>query len=379
MRSIVQISPEIGPGSGVAGVAHNLEEQWLARGVEVTRFTLREAHGAWIPRPGAGIRGKLLLLLQVVWFSTVGTWLVRRLLRRRPDLVAVCHNDALAGDVYVNHGNLVAAMRSRGRFWLRMARNPLHLFTAVRDRRRYGPAGPHRLVVNLTSAEDTLLRSTYPALATPTSVIGNGVDLDHFRAPDAAARRHARADMGLAEETCALLFIGHEHDRKGLSQSLDALALLPADHHLFVVGGTSDMVDAAGAAARRLGVLDRVTFTGPQPDPRPWLRAADVFLLPSAYESYGLVLLEALASGVPVVSTPTGCAPDVVRDGCNGVLVDRTGSAIAAGVTRLRGTDRATLSHAARASAEEHGWGAVAERYLAAIDGLATTAGQVTT
>ena len=68
-----------------------------------------------------------------MWFSTVGTHRARAYLRRHPDELSICHNDALAGDVYVNHGIVQAAMRARGHYWLRMVRNPLHLFTTARD------------------------------------------------------------------------------------------------------------------------------------------------------------------------------------------------------------------------------------------------------
>ncbi len=368
LRRIVQIAPDIGPGSGVAGVAYNLEREWKAQGIDVFRFTMREAAGAWIPQAGSGIGGKLVLLLRVVWFSTVGTLRCRRLLRSDPDLVSLCHNDVMIGHVYVNHGNLVAAMRSRGSFVLRMMRNPLHLFTAVRDRRRYGPRGPHRLVVNLTTLEDRLLEETFPRLSTPTTVIGNGVDLEAFACPDDAQRREARAALGLAPEAHVLLFIGHEFDRKGLDVALDALAGLPSHHRLVVVGGTDDLLARAASRADRAGVRDRVDLAGQQPDPRPWLRSADVFVLPTAYESYGLVVLEALACGVPVVTTATGCAPDVIVDGVNGHVVQRTAGPVADAVLRLAGQDREALALAARSSAEQHGWSTVAARYLEALD-----------
>src|SRR5512133_3338950 len=116
MTVIVQICPEIGPGSGVAGVAYNLEREWQRLGVQTERFTLTEARGGWLPQPGPGIRGRLVLLARVVWFSTVGTLLARRYLRSRPGALSICHNDALAGDVYVNHGVVQAAMRARGAY-----------------------------------------------------------------------------------------------------------------------------------------------------------------------------------------------------------------------------------------------------------------------
>jgi hypothetical protein len=99
MKSIVQIAPEIAAGSGVGGVAWQLERSWQSCGVTTERFTLAEAAGNWLPQPGPGLQGKLALALRVVWFSTVGTVLARRFLAGRPDAASVCHNDVLAGDV----------------------------------------------------------------------------------------------------------------------------------------------------------------------------------------------------------------------------------------------------------------------------------------
>ena len=102
--------------------------------------------------------------------------------------MSICHNDVMAGDIYVNHGLLQPAMRARGHYGWRMLRNPVHLFTAVRDRRRYRRR-THRAVVALTRAEADLLRATYGKVAAPISVIPNGVDLERFRPPTSAERR----------------------------------------------------------------------------------------------------------------------------------------------------------------------------------------------
>ncbi|MGO4599360.1 glycosyltransferase family 4 protein [Terrabacter sp. 2RAF25] len=364
MTTIVQITPEIGPGTGVGAVAFHLEQEWLRAGVDVRRFTLDEAGGSWLPTASGGVAGRLSLLARVVWFSTVGTRRARAHLRDHPDQLSVCHNDALAGDVYVNHGIVQAAMRARGRYWLRMLRNPLHLFTTTRDRWRYAGHGDHRLVVNLVSDEERLLRETYPGLSLPTVVIGNGVDVERFRPPTAVERRQARERLGLGAGDRMVLFIGNEFGRKGLPVLLEAVGLLGPEVHLVVVGGTPDLVavETSRPSALRLG--ERLRFAGGHADPRPWLHAADVLAMPSAYESYGLVVLEALACGVPVVATRTGCVPDVVTEGLNGAVVDGTPGGLAAGLSRALELDADTSRPAARASAEAQAWSEVARRYL---------------
>ncbi|CAN7466690.1 glycosyltransferase family 4 protein [Terrabacter sp. LjRoot27] len=364
MTTIVQITPEIGPGTGVGAVAHHLEQEWQRLGVDVRRFTLVEAGGGWLPTPGGGVAGRLALVGRVVWFSTVGTARARRHLREHPEQLSVCHNDAVAGDIYVNHGLVAVAMRARGHHRLRMVRNPLHLFTTTRDRIRYSRAGTHRVVVNLVTDEERLLRETYPRLAIPTVVIGNGVDVDRFRPPTDEERRLARQALDLGDEDRMVLFIGNEFGRKGLPVLVDAVASLDDDVHLVVVGGTADMIEAEWARAASRGVGGRLRFAGSDPDPRPWLHAADVLAMPSAYESYGLVVLEALACGVPVVATATGCVPDVVVEGVNGAVVDSSVAGLAAGLSRVLGLEQEPTRRAARATAEQHSWASVARRYL---------------
>ena len=359
---IIQIVPEARPGTGVEAVAYHLAEEWRKLGHDVTNFTLEDAHGGWLPAPGGGVVGKLAQAARVVWFSTAGTGVARRRFRvLANDRVVICHNDALCGDVYVNHGNVAAAMRARGHPWLRMIRNPLHLFTVTRDTLRYG-CGVHRYVVNLTQAEVTGLRRTYPLIRGSVAVIGNGVDTTRFQ-PDAEDRARVRTDLGLGEDDVLALFVGHEFDRKGLPLVLGAMSGLPTCLRLLVVGGTPDQIDVAERQAAACGVLPRVVFLGAQPDPRPWFHASDFLVFPSAYESYGLVIVEALAMGLPVVATPVGCVPEVITDG-NGCIVSHSVAAVRDGMRRLLVADRRAMGVAARQTAESHAWTAVAGEYL---------------
>lgn len=368
---IVQIAPAIEAGSGVAGVAFNLEREFIAAGATVERFTAASAGRTLRNSRGSAITTHLERARNVVWFSTVGTARARRFLAARPDVVSICHNDILAGDVYVNHGLLQAAMRARGNFAWRMLRNPVHLFTAVRDRIRYR-GSTHRAVVALTPTEAELLVSTYGRVRAPIHVIPNGVDVDRFRPPSSAERAEARAIAGVDGERTVAVFVGHEFERKGLPVAMEALRGAP-DVTLLGVGGTAEMIRRAASAAERLGVGDRVVFAGTHPDPGPFLWASDLLVLPSAYEANALVVLEALASGLPVVSTRVGFAPGLVVDGENGYLVDRDAASVGDRLDRLARLaphDLDAWRARARRTAERYAWPVVARQYLELVTAL---------
>lgn len=372
MSRIVQIVPFIGPGSGVAGVAWNLEQELRALGATVERFTFDDARRGPARRwPRSQFGARLARGWRVVWFSTAGTARARRFLAERPDAIAICHNNVMAGDVYVNHGIVLASMRARGQSAWRMARNPFHVFTHVRDRIRYR-GRTHRVVVALSRAEAEDLARTYGRVRARLEVIPNGVDLERFRPPSPTERAAARTRLGLGEEERVALFIGHEFDRKGLSFAIRGLRHAEGVL-LLIVGGSDDIIAAANAEAKSVGVGQRVLFLGPRYNLRPYFAASDLFVLPSAYEANALVVLEALASGLPVVTTRVGFAPEVVVDGVNGFLVERDPLEVGERMQQLADLPDEELaeyrSHA-RSSVEPYSWRAVARRYLDLVEEL---------
>lgn len=372
MSRIVQIVPFIGPGSGVAGVAWNLEQELRALGATVERFTFDDARRGPARRwPRSQFGARLARGWRVVWFSTAGTTRARRFLAERPDAIAICHNNVMAGDVYVNHGIVLASMRARGQSAWRMARNPFHVFTHVRDRIRYR-GRTHRVVVALSRAEADDLVRTYGRVRARLEVIPNGVDLERFRPPLPTERAAARTRLGLGEEERVALFVGHEFDRKGLSFAIRGLRHAEGVL-LLIVGGSDDIIAAANEEAKSVGVGERVLFLGPRYNLRQYFAASDLFVLPSAYEANALVVLEALASGLPVVTTRVGFAPEVVVDGVNGFLVERDPREVGERMQQLADLPDAELAEyrsRARSSVEPYSWRAVARRYLDLVEEL---------
>lgn len=141
-------------------------------------------------------------------------------------------------------------------------------------------------------------------------VISNGIDLARF-APPSPDPRHAPGD-----ERAILLFAGFLIKRKGVRYLVEALSLLPPDvpPHRLVIVGEGPEEDALREQVAALGLGDRVEFAGFQPQAvvGEWMRRAHVFVLPSLEEGQGVVLLEALASGTPVIASDVDGMREVV-------------------------------------------------------------------
>ncbi len=197
-------------------------------------------------------------------------------------------------------------------------------------------------------------------------------------------RAGARRAIGLAADRPIVLFVGRIQPLKAPDLAIRALAALDErrgrDTLLVIVGGASG-VDGAGEAAaaraltRQLGLADRVRFVEPTPHHilSSYYRAADVVIVPSRSESFGLVALEAAACGVPVVASAVGGLLDVVVDGVTGLLVPgRDPAAYAAAVDRIL-ADRelaAAMGTAAAENARAYTWSLTAARLRRLYAGL---------
>ena len=154
-------------------------------------------------------------------------------------------------------------------------------------------------------------------------VIYNGVDTEDFHPRLAEAyRQETRLHLGIPPHVPLLLYVGSGYERKGVPQLLRAFASLKRrDAHLIVIGDDRKLQPTKTAAAR-LGLAGRAHFLGPVQDVRPFYGAADGFVLPTIYDPCPNAALEAMACGLPIV-TSEGCgAKEWVKEGANGWVVD---------------------------------------------------------
>ncbi|MBD2298777.1 glycosyltransferase family 4 protein [Nostoc sp. FACHB-190] len=191
-------------------------------------------------------------------------------------------------------------------------------------------------------------------------VIVNGVDLQEF-IPGIASRQK----LNLPENVNLGLFAGDiRTPRKNLDSVLQALVKVP-DLHLAVVGSTDGSPFPQLAAD--LGISERVHFLGYRRDIAEIMRAVDLFVFPSRYEACTLVLLEALASGLPVITATATGGAELVTSECGIVLPDSDDvEALAAALSSLA-SDRTLMQQmgqAARAVAQQHSWSTMAQTYM---------------
>ena len=334
---------------GVGGVAWALGEAFRAQGVGGEAITLETlARGRAPTEP----RGRLGRALEIVAFTLLAAWPVWRAGRR--GAVVLVHGDALGGDIYVDHGLHKALMSHRPWLWL----HPLHGFIRAREGLRHA-LGAYRRLVCLSAEGERAFRRAYPrARRRQVARLANGVDLARFH-PDPS-----RLAQGLDAADVRLVFVGHEFGRKGLRHALDALPLLPPGVRLTVVGGGDG--DWARRYAERLGVTARVDMLGFRRDVPDILRRSDLLLLPSVYEAWPLVTLEAMASGVPVLISDIPAAAEIVGDGEGGRVVGRSGVEIASAVRTLLEDPPAfaALRRGALQRAQRFGWPRIAAGYI---------------
>ena len=234
----------------------------------------------------------------------------------------------------------------------------------------------------------------YPAVDPErVKVVHNGIDLEAWKHPqgqeaDAQAAATLKR-LGIDPDRPTIVFVGRITRQKGLPHLLRACEQLPADVQVILCAGAPDTpeikAEVEGLVARlrekRTGVV-WIEEMLPRPELIAVLAASDVFVCPSVYEPLGIVNLEAMAVGLPVVGSATGGIPDVIVDGETGLLVpidqvqDGTGTPIDPArfeadlaerlTTLVTDTEAAkAMGQAARRRVEEHfAWQAIAQRTM---------------
>lgn len=283
------------------------------------------------------------------------------------------------------HAPVVTMFHTLGALKNRVAQDAAELEQQVRvDIERRTMATADRIVA-ATEVDRAHMLEAYAASARKIAVVPGGVNLDMFGTGD---RQAARRALGLGPEP-TLLFVGRIQRLKGIDILIRAAAELQEDVgalRVLVVGGTGDsdgrqVSEEARELARLRAEVDEldlgsvVRFVGgvDQAELAQYYRAADVTVMPSTYESFGLVAVESLACGTPVVASRVGGLATIVRDGENGALVPWRDPRLFADRIRPILLDPGyaeRLRLGALETAASYSWDAVAERTIGVYDSL---------
>lgn len=294
------------------------------------------------------------------------------LARREGAELVVSFARAMNADVMRSGGGAHASYVRAARRWqtplasAAMRLSPYHRTQIVLERAAF-KSRKIRCAIAVSEIVRLDLMETFALSPLKTFTLYNGVDLKRF-APirDKLLARKVRAELGIGEDSRAVAFIGHGFARKGLGFLLEAWSMLDSRHCLIVAGA-----DRAAAAYRRSaiqkGIADRVIFVGPVSDIARLFAAVDAVALPSLFEPFGNVVLEAMAAGLPVLCSRQTGAAELIPPELRGLIVaDPTDVEELASRLKLLLDLRRDASQLARATAEQYSW----ERHTTKLSGL---------
>lgn len=360
------VTPSVVKGDGQGRVNYEIAWEAIRQGHHVTLLTSRVAPQLqqnslvnWINIPVKGWPTQLVR--DQVFARRSADWLRKH----RSELDLVLANGAITwagGDINV------ASFVHAG--WLR---SPLHISRTRRD--LYGLYQWLYTVLNV-GWEKQAFRKAKVVVAVSQKIrkelIDSGIPQDAIRVISCGVGLQEfflgysdRRELGLPEQVPLALFVGDIRiNRKNLDTVLHALVQVP-NLHLAVVGTTEGSPYPQLAA--QLELSKRVHFLGYRSDVSQVMQAVDLFVFPSRYEPFGLVVLEAMASGLPVITTTTVGASEIVTPECGVVLPDsEDAQALAQALLYLKSDSelRKRMGQAARYIAEQYSWITMAQRYV---------------
>jgi UDP-glucose:(heptosyl)LPS alpha-1,3-glucosyltransferase len=281
---------------------------------------------------GSGENGKLILhrvptvnafsFLEVLSFALFASALVRR---ENFDVIhsfdRTLHQDIYRAGDGCHREWLI--QRKKIEPWIKSlshSLNPMHRSILSLEKRLFRSSRLKMIIANSRRGKEEIIHH-YGVPGTKIRVIYNGVDLTHFNPETVISYRRAiREDWGIGKQDRLLLFVGSGYARKGLKFILSSLPRLEKNVKLLVVG--KDRMGPYQAMAEKLHITGRVHFLGPQKDVENFYAAGDLFVLPSIYEPCSNACLEALACGLPVVTSKMNGVSEMIREGKNGLIIE---------------------------------------------------------
>jgi len=250
------------------------------------------------------------------------------------------------------------------------------------ERRMLAPGNYRRIITNSNKCKRELA-AYYGVPLADVAVIRNGVDREAF-SPETRVRLRAaaRSELGLGAEEMAVLLVGTGFERKGLKTLIQAAGVLKSEKPAFrarvlvVGGGRRDQYERMAAG---LGIAESLVWVGRTDDIAKYYAAADIFVLPTIYDPFANCTMEALACGLPIVTTRTNGVSEILRDGEDAFIIEPNDpTALAERLGRLVEDRRLRerLGSAGRRAIEPYTWQRTAEETMAVYEAIGGSRGQ---
>ena len=198
--------------------------------------------------------------------------------------------------------------------------NPLHLSLLWIEKKIFEHGNYKIIIANSKRGKDEIIKH-YGVPSKKIKVIYNAVDTNRFNLNNPAEiRMKVRNSLGILSKDRVLLFVGSGFKRKGLAATIKSLAKLKSGIKLIVIG--KDRVGPYRSIVKRMGIEKHVNFVGPITDVEKYYCAGDLLISPTIYEPFSNVCLEAMASGLPVITSRINGASEVLEKGKNGYIIE---------------------------------------------------------
>ncbi len=348
-------------------------DELRAAGHQISIFAdeVRGATGDWnVRRVGAGPRlGRTLSLLRFAWTAAPAA-------RRAGADLVLSFARCVGSDVMRSGGGAHASYLRAARKWrgvlgaTAMRITPYHRVQMLVERQAFRSPGLKRVIAVSNFVRDDLIRE-FGLAPEKTVTIYNGVDLDRFRpASDPSERAAIRQKFAVPASARVVAFVGNGFARKGLGFLIEAWPLVAGGAFL-IVAGADRQTDKFARRARALNVGARIVFTGPQPDVATIFHAADAFAMPSLFEPFGNVVMEAMATGLPAMTSAFSGVAELIPPSMRGFRVENPDD-VGEVALRLGALFDAPVSLAAEAreTAEKFTWSRYAEELNALIKSI---------
>ena len=345
-----------------------------AAGHDVTIFAneIRGATGDWqVRRVGAGPRlGRSLSLLRFAWTAAPAA-------RRAGAELVLSFARCTGADVMRSGGGAHVSYMRAARKWRgvlgssAMRLSPYHRVQMLVERQAFRAPGLKRVIAVSNFVRDDLIRE-FGLAPEKVMTIYNGVDLGRFRpATDRSERAAIRQKFVVPDSAPVVAFVGNGFARKGLGFLIEAWPLVAGGAFL-LVAGADRQTDKFARQANGLNIGARVVFAGPQPNVEAIFHAADAFAMPSLFEPFGNVVMEAMACGLPAMTSAFSGVAEIIPPSMRGFRVENPNDVGELALRLGALFDAPTnLGREARATAEKYTWSRYARELNALIESIA--------